>query len=164
MAVSLDVRGSGEEPGMDKGVCTLKSLPNHLAGLLPALSWPTHLHIVGREDAQPAMMLPLQPVLVHLLVDVDYVTFLQSQLPVSDTSKLACSQASSCSDWGQVTQSCSQGAVCGPPSTPAPPPSARTAPGGKRGLADLLGGLCLEVKLEPGSPLLGREEERGGSP
>lgn len=57
-----------------------------------------NLHIISWEDAQPAMVFPLQPVLVHFLMDIDNVTLLQRQL---------------------------------------------------------LGGLCLEVKLEPGGlPLL----------
>lgn len=66
-----------------------------------------NLHIISWEDAQPAMVFPLQPVLVHFLMDIDNVTLLQRQL---------------------------------------------------------LGGLCLEVKLEPGGLPLGEEREQSGVP
>lgn len=44
-----------------------------------------HLHVVGGEDAHAAVVLPLQPVPVHLLMDVDDVPLLQRQLPARDT-------------------------------------------------------------------------------
>lgn len=52
---------------------------------------PAHLHVIGREDAQSAVVLPFQPVLVHLLVDVNDVTLLKSELPAghSEDSKLS---------------------------------------------------------------------------
>lgn len=46
----------------------------------------THLHIISWEDAQPAMVFPLQPVLVHFFMDIDNVTLLQSQLPVGESN------------------------------------------------------------------------------
>lgn len=52
------------------------SKPGHLLSILRA-----HLHVVGGEDAHAAVVLALQPVPVHLLVDVDDVPLLQCQLP-----------------------------------------------------------------------------------
>jgi len=41
----------------------------------------THLHVGRGENADPAVMLSVVPVGVHLSVDVDDVPFLQGQLP-----------------------------------------------------------------------------------
>lgn len=54
----------------------------------PTSGAPAHLHVISREDAQPAVVFPLQPVLVHLLVDVDNVTLLQSQLPAGQSKDI----------------------------------------------------------------------------
>lgn len=113
---------------VDKGPAT------HLPSLAPA-----HLHVIGREDAQPAMVFPLQPVLVHLLVDVNDVTLLQSQLPANQTknvSKLRSSPFSFRS--GPVQHSQSPGLPPGMPTAALPsplpqPPSAGPAPGGREG-------------------------------
>lgn len=57
------------------------SKPGHLLSILRA-----HLHVVGGEDAHAAVVLALQPVPVHLLVDVDDVPLLQRQLPGGTTT------------------------------------------------------------------------------
>lgn len=57
-------------------VSTGLSKPGHLLSILQ-----THLYVVGGEDAHAAVVLALQPVPVHLLVDVDDVPLLQRQLP-----------------------------------------------------------------------------------
>lgn len=99
---------------------------------------PAHLHIISREDAQPAMVFPLQPVLVYLLVDVNDVTLLQSQLPANQTKdigKLRSSPSPFCSVPVQHTQSPrlpSGMPAAAPPPLPQPP-SAEPAPGGKGG-------------------------------
>lgn len=70
-----------------------KSLqPIRPPGHTPACS-PAYFHIIGREDAQSTMVLPFQPVLVHLLVDVDNVTLLQSQLPAGQSKDIQQSEA-----------------------------------------------------------------------
>lgn len=63
-----------------------KSLPTQGACQPTCSIFPTHLHIIRWEDAQPAVVFPLQPVLVHFFMDVDNVTLLQSQLPAGESS------------------------------------------------------------------------------
>lgn len=114
---------------------------------------PTHLHVISREDAQAAMVLSLQPVLVHLLVDVDNVTLLQSQFPEGQSKDIQQSEVL------RVLQTL--------PSVPEIPPhplGGHTAVLSSQGLPQgrqeaewyLLRGLSLEVKLEPGGLPLGR--------
>ena len=114
------------------------------------------------------MVFPLQPVLVHLLVDVDDVTLLQGQLPggqSKDSSKLRSSPSSFFSEPVQNTQSplhplgMPTSAVCPSPRVQSQPQGAGV---GREG--HLLGGLCLEVKLEPSSLPLCRGRGHRGRP
>lgn len=81
-----------------------------------------HLHVVGGEDAHAAVVLPLQPVPVHLLVDVDDVPLLQRQLPARDTVTAARGHRPGPGLAGRATP------VLGLPRSPSVTPGARWDP------------------------------------
>lgn len=99
-------------------------------------------------------MLSLQPVLVHLLVDVDNVTLLQSQLPEGQSRDIQ----QSVSPQGPP-DSAQRPRNLSPPSGGGHTAvlSSQGLPRGRQGAEwYLLRGLGLEVKLEPGGLPLGR--------
>lgn len=47
-----------------------------------------YLHIISRENAHPAMVFSFKPVFVYFFVDVNNVTFLQSQFSEKETGNI----------------------------------------------------------------------------